>query len=513
MSFNYSSTAVKSKRSQSALEYMMTYGWAILIIVIVAVILYSMGIFNPSSSITFTSSGFSPFTVSSSLCNNIGYKIAVLAGPIPNNANSLTINKVFLTSATGANTTTTSYALTNPVTLKSGQSATILIPNVACNSANIHYSLSAKIQYSYDVPTIGLQTVNTTGTVAGTSITGKPSTLTTYEPITITNTQSSATPSPFQQMINFTSSDPGFSSIATGNFGQNVEFFYYNGTIIPSWLENYTSTNAIWWLKIAAIPAGSSETVYVGFVPASANLFNTVNDGEAPQLSSTYAEYDDGANVFLLYFNGDTPLSDFNTPNTLSQASVTGPLGNTIKVINITGSASNYGFVYIGKSILNQPIIAESSSQQNGLGVGGLGADNGQVSILGSTSSINLNAISVDIGGGGTYFLNDYFLDGVQTRVNAVGSANADWHYALVAYPGSSATNWSGYISPQFYSASGGYSGSVSNNPLSSSTSLYIGLIGAVNADDTWQTYINWMCARAYPPNGIMPSVSFGSVA
>ena len=34
---------VKTKRSQSALEYMMTYGWAILIIVIVAVILYSMG--------------------------------------------------------------------------------------------------------------------------------------------------------------------------------------------------------------------------------------------------------------------------------------------------------------------------------------------------------------------------------------------------------------------------------------------------------------------------------------
>ena len=86
----------KGKRSQSALEYMMTYGWAILIIVIVAVILYSMGIFNPSSSITFTSSGFSPFTVSSSLCNNLGYKIAVLAGPIPNNANSLTISKAYI---------------------------------------------------------------------------------------------------------------------------------------------------------------------------------------------------------------------------------------------------------------------------------------------------------------------------------------------------------------------------------------------------------------------------------
>ena len=34
-------------KSQSALEYMMTYGWAILVIVIVAAVLYSLGIFSP----------------------------------------------------------------------------------------------------------------------------------------------------------------------------------------------------------------------------------------------------------------------------------------------------------------------------------------------------------------------------------------------------------------------------------------------------------------------------------
>ena len=56
---NHLNFTVKSKRSQSALEYMMTYGWAILIIVIVAVILYSMGIFNPSSSVSSTVIGFS----------------------------------------------------------------------------------------------------------------------------------------------------------------------------------------------------------------------------------------------------------------------------------------------------------------------------------------------------------------------------------------------------------------------------------------------------------------------
>ena len=86
MSFNYLNLLTKGKRSQSALEYMMTYGWAILIIVIVAVILYSMGIFNPSSSITTTSVGFSPFVVSSAVCNDFGLIVSIDSGAFPNNA-------------------------------------------------------------------------------------------------------------------------------------------------------------------------------------------------------------------------------------------------------------------------------------------------------------------------------------------------------------------------------------------------------------------------------------------
>ena len=50
------------KKGQSALEYLVTYGWAILAIVIVAAILWYFGVFNPSR---FTSShqcgGFSDF--------------------------------------------------------------------------------------------------------------------------------------------------------------------------------------------------------------------------------------------------------------------------------------------------------------------------------------------------------------------------------------------------------------------------------------------------------------------
>ncbi len=442
MLFNYSSTARKSKRSQSALEYMMTYGWAILIIVIVAVILYSMGIFNPSSSITFTSSGFSPFTVSSSLCNNIGYKIAVLAGPIPNNANSLTINKVFLTSATGANTTTASYTLTNPVTLKSGQSATILIPNVACNSANIHYSLSAKIQYSYDVPTIGLQTVNTTGTVAGTSITGKPSTLTSYEPITITNTQSSATPSPFQQMVNFTSSDPGFSSIATGNFGQNVEFFYYNGTVIPSWLESYTGSNAIWWLKLGSIPASSSITVYMGIAPTSTNLFNTVNDGEAPQIPcgstptsscSNYAEYDDGASVFNYYTN----FAGTTLPNGWVFGAVSGSSVIVNNGLTISGDGSDSGSTYVAttSAVFNNNNILEGYINQRS---GSTGSERGMIGIStvnnaepvwdnGGTTGDTIAGWSAGKNNVGDIIQSETVLNGAFIYLNSIGR-NSNWN-------------------------------------------------------------------------------------
>ncbi|MGB9634857.1 MAG: hypothetical protein ACP5H8_01555 [Candidatus Micrarchaeia archaeon] len=38
---------LKSKRAQSSLEYLMTYGWAIIILVAVLSVLYSLGVFDP----------------------------------------------------------------------------------------------------------------------------------------------------------------------------------------------------------------------------------------------------------------------------------------------------------------------------------------------------------------------------------------------------------------------------------------------------------------------------------
>ena len=500
-SYTYSHTTkhltllTKSKRSQSALEYMMTYGWAILIIVIVAVILYSMGIFNPSSSVTFTSSGFAPFTVSSSLCNNLGYKIAVIAGPLPNNANSLTISKVFLTSATGANATTSSYTLTNPVTLKSGQSATILIPTVACNAANVHYSMSANIEYSYTVPTIGLQTINTTGTVAGTSIAGKPSVLTAYEPVTVTNSQSSSTPSPFQQMVNFTSLDSGWTSISTSNFGQNVEFFYYNGTVIPSWLESYTSSYAIWWLKIAAIPAGSSETVYVGFAPATTNLFNTVNDGEAPQLTcsnpsdtascSTYAEYDNGANVFNNYWNfaGTVLPNGWYLIGTVSVV-----VSNGLIAPSGPGSGAAYNLSSSPLGILE---IYNNQTSGETAGFSNVGLDN---------SSLGEGLLWMELNSQPTVISSAYLFPGSINPLTPYEPTNI---YAVtgVHYKNSDVTWYYNDQAVQTYNSN--------TNQILRSIMIYNG--GGSSGGD--QISVKWVRVRAYPPNGVMPSVSFGSVA
>jgi hypothetical protein len=49
-----------NKKAQSALEYLLTYGWAILIVIIVGASLYALGVFNPG---TFTGKRVTGFTM------------------------------------------------------------------------------------------------------------------------------------------------------------------------------------------------------------------------------------------------------------------------------------------------------------------------------------------------------------------------------------------------------------------------------------------------------------------
>ena len=50
-----------SRKAQTALEYLLTYGWSILIIIIVGAALYALGVFSPGTFTGKRSTGFSQF--------------------------------------------------------------------------------------------------------------------------------------------------------------------------------------------------------------------------------------------------------------------------------------------------------------------------------------------------------------------------------------------------------------------------------------------------------------------
>jgi hypothetical protein len=50
-----------AQKAQGAMEYLMSYGWAILVIMVVGVAMWQLGMFNMGSSVAPTSTGFSVF--------------------------------------------------------------------------------------------------------------------------------------------------------------------------------------------------------------------------------------------------------------------------------------------------------------------------------------------------------------------------------------------------------------------------------------------------------------------
>ncbi|EQD79708.1 hypothetical protein B1B_00066, partial [mine drainage metagenome] len=145
----------------------------------------------------------------------------------------------------------------------------------------------------------------TTAAAASTSTITSTSTIP-YVSITLQNTQSSNTPAPFQQMLVINSSK--YSQYIHANLS-NIEFTTSpaaTGNTIYAWIESNatnSSKRTTVWLNISqGIPANGAITVYMDFMPNSVFSSNGPT-GEAPQLSSTYAEYDDGASVFPFYSN------------------------------------------------------------------------------------------------------------------------------------------------------------------------------------------------------------------
>ncbi|MEM3411901.1 MAG: DUF2341 domain-containing protein [archaeon] len=79
-------------------------------------------------------------------------------------------------------------------------------------------------------------------------------------------------------------------------------------TLLYSWLESGCNTsNTIFWVKVPNIHANSIKTIYLYYGNSSVT-FDGIYAGANPNHTSSYAQYDNGANVFDFYdnFNGTT---------------------------------------------------------------------------------------------------------------------------------------------------------------------------------------------------------------
>ena len=320
-----------------------------------------------------------------------------------------------------------------------------------------------------------------------------------YYALAITNSQSTATPSQFQQMINITSSTSFWSdiNITSGYVGSNILFFYANGTIIPSWMENYYSSHSppyiLWWIKIGSIPASSSITIYMGIGGMNTNYYSIYSGtvGEAPQLSPSYGEYDSGANVFNSYWNfAGTTLPSGLTAYGNQVASVNNKL-----TLNWT---SGDGGLYITNGI-TAPQIIEALSLSSV-------SSTYPAMIIGESSATSDLTISNQYGWLYPSYDIDYYggywrLEQVSSSTRTVVAATAEDIIAgdIYGFVWVSTGNEMSYLNyVQFLSSTD------TTNSWSSTLYPYIGIDSSLSASFS----IQWLRTRAYPPNGVMPSVT-----
>ncbi len=92
-----SSNMKKHMKGQGAMEYLMTYGWALLVIVVVGGALFALGVLNPSTYTQKRCQGFQYFSYQDQRINSTGVIIDLLNGPRQVTVTAMTVNGVAAT--------------------------------------------------------------------------------------------------------------------------------------------------------------------------------------------------------------------------------------------------------------------------------------------------------------------------------------------------------------------------------------------------------------------------------
>lgn len=125
----------KTKKGQSALDFLMTYGWAIALIVIIAAVLFALGIFDVNNFVGNKAVGFSQVSVKGwglnstgafniKLSNQFGAPINITNISVKIGATTAPVNGLPVTVTTGADTGILNTSATAFGTQTSGSSYT-----------------------------------------------------------------------------------------------------------------------------------------------------------------------------------------------------------------------------------------------------------------------------------------------------------------------------------------------------------------------------------------------------
>ncbi|MEM3827208.1 MAG: hypothetical protein QXR58_01230 [Candidatus Micrarchaeaceae archaeon] len=489
--------------AQSALEFLSTYAFIFLTISIVLVLLFAFSSI-PKSVLPVQCSFYSGFQCldAALVVNSTGVpQLLVIASdsePGVVNVSSFSAFLNFHTSKSGYCVPSVATAgekvyctanFTGTVSLGSVYTGTFkVLANYCANSpANITATCPAGSQYTYG----GSIRIQATKEVLANSYSNSY-----YLPINITNTQNSAVPAHFQQMIQF--SPATYALEEAPNLG-NIRF-YSGSKELYSWCEtNCTSSsasNAIFWVRLPqAIPPGQSMIIDMYFLPKNIG-YSGVHAGEAPQLSPTYAEYDNGASVFNYYTN----FAGTTLPNGWSVTEYgASPFTYTINngMLLQTGSSGSAVIQYTATSFDLQTNILEAygAMETNGcmeFGGGLLGND-------APCGGPNATGIGTDT--------NELYY-----WVRASGGAEPPFSPSIPV-------GTTLYMMSQWESDTTLYGELDYNNidTTSSSftpdTSLYISANIAERTVPNSEMFLQYVRVRDYPPNGVMPSYKLGTLA
>ncbi len=133
------------KKAQAAMEYLMTYGWAILIVIIVAAALIALGIFNPATG--HTAVGFQELGLPNdwAMASDGSFQIQIQNQLLTGTATHVNVTAEEKTSGTACTGSTTPSDVS--LTQGSSQTFTIDCSNLGLASGDT-YSIKVMIDYT-----------------------------------------------------------------------------------------------------------------------------------------------------------------------------------------------------------------------------------------------------------------------------------------------------------------------------------------------------------------------------